>query len=164
MPTRLKAHQIDGRRHIASLARSFGVNQQIGSGRPDQQPAPSSALPDRDRGCKPTPHRRRARRRPPDKPAARPDGRPHRPRRVAGPVAQWLEPAAHNGLVAGSSPAGPTSVYKSLGTSNFEGCWSPHQKCLASLGPSEGSTVRKLLFLLRSAYDFHAIVDSAVLS
>ena len=26
-----------------------------------------------------------------------------------GPVAQWLEPAAHNGLVAGSSPAGPTS-------------------------------------------------------
>jgi hypothetical protein len=28
----------------------------------------------------------------------------------AGPVAQWLEPAAHNGLVAGSSPAGPTSL------------------------------------------------------
>jgi hypothetical protein len=27
---------------------------------------------------------------------------------AAGPVAQWLEPAAHNGLVAGSSPAGPT--------------------------------------------------------
>jgi hypothetical protein len=26
-----------------------------------------------------------------------------------GPVAQWLEPAAHNGLVAGSSPARPTS-------------------------------------------------------
>src|SRR5471030_1885986 len=26
-----------------------------------------------------------------------------------GPVAQWLEPAAHNGLVAGSSPAGPTT-------------------------------------------------------
>lgn len=25
-----------------------------------------------------------------------------------GPVAQWLELAAHNGLVAGSSPAGPT--------------------------------------------------------
>jgi hypothetical protein len=32
----------------------------------------------------------------------------HREHRVAGPVAQWLEPAAHNGLVAGSSPAGPT--------------------------------------------------------
>jgi hypothetical protein len=28
---------------------------------------------------------------------------------AAGPVAQWLEPAAHNGLVAGSSPAGPTN-------------------------------------------------------
>lgn len=27
-----------------------------------------------------------------------------------GPVAQWLEPAAHNGLVAGSSPAGPTNA------------------------------------------------------
>src|SRR5512145_1725978 len=26
-----------------------------------------------------------------------------------GPVAQWSEPAAHNRLVAGSSPAGPTS-------------------------------------------------------
>jgi hypothetical protein len=33
---------------------------------------------------------------------------------AAGPVAQWLEPAAHNGLVAGSSPAGPTSDYSSL--------------------------------------------------
>jgi hypothetical protein len=28
---------------------------------------------------------------------------------LQGPVAQWLEPAAHNGLVAGSSPARPTS-------------------------------------------------------
>ena len=27
-----------------------------------------------------------------------------------GPVAQWLEPAAHNRLVAGSSPAGPTNI------------------------------------------------------
>jgi hypothetical protein len=32
----------------------------------------------------------------------------------AGPVAQWLEPAAHNGLVAGSSPAGPTNEIKNL--------------------------------------------------
>src|SRR5439155_9157439 len=32
---------------------------------------------------------------------------------AAGPVAQWLEPAAHNGLVAGSSPAGPT---RNIGT------------------------------------------------
>jgi hypothetical protein len=31
-----------------------------------------------------------------------------------GPVAQWLEPAAHNGLVAGSSPARPTSFLKDL--------------------------------------------------
>ena len=30
-----------------------------------------------------------------------------------GPVAQWLEPAAHNGLVAGSSPAGPTIIFPS---------------------------------------------------
>src|SRR5271166_2491873 len=30
--------------------------------------------------------------------------------RPIGPVAQWLEPAAHNGLVAGSSPARPTIV------------------------------------------------------
>jgi hypothetical protein len=28
-----------------------------------------------------------------------------------GPVAQWLEPAAHNGLVAGSSPARPTILF-----------------------------------------------------
>jgi hypothetical protein len=33
---------------------------------------------------------------------------------AAGPVAQWLEPAAHNGLVAGSSPAGPTIIVHSL--------------------------------------------------
>ncbi len=30
-------------------------------------------------------------------------------RAASGPVAQWLEPTAHNGLVAGSSPAGPTN-------------------------------------------------------
>jgi hypothetical protein len=30
-------------------------------------------------------------------------------RKSRGPVAQWLEPTAHNGLVAGSSPAGPTT-------------------------------------------------------
>src|SRR5438046_4824517 len=29
--------------------------------------------------------------------------------RIAGPVAQWLEPTAHNGLVGGSSPPGPTT-------------------------------------------------------
>jgi hypothetical protein len=36
--------------------------------------------------------------------------RPRKRPLAAGPVAQWLEPAAHNGLVAGSSPAGPTSL------------------------------------------------------
>src|SRR3984885_226687 len=44
-------------------------------------------------------------------------GCPHRWRRFAvpgGPVAQWLEPAAHNGLVAGSSPAGPTNEIRGL--------------------------------------------------
>src|SRR5215471_5402303 len=29
---------------------------------------------------------------------------------AAGPVAQWLEPAAHNGLVPGSNPGRPTSL------------------------------------------------------
>src|SRR5450755_3225368 len=33
-----------------------------------------------------------------------------------GPVAQWLEPTAHNGLVAGSSPAGPTIQIQGLTT------------------------------------------------
>src|SRR2546428_6675298 len=41
-------------------------------------------------------------------------GRPPRGRSAAGPVAQWLEPAAHNGLVAGSSPAGPTKEISNL--------------------------------------------------
>ncbi len=54
-----------------------------------------AALPDRRAPCKRSRHRQRA--------ALR---RPF----AAGPVAQWLEPAAHNGLVAGSSPAGPTSL------------------------------------------------------
>ncbi len=30
--------------------------------------------------------------------------------RRQGPVAQWLEPAAHNRLVGGSSPSGPTTI------------------------------------------------------
>lgn len=34
---------------------------------------------------------------------------PHRPRDANGPVAQWSEPAAHNRLVGGSSPPGPTT-------------------------------------------------------
>ena len=35
-------------------------------------------------------------------------GRPLCSRRSPGPVAQWFEPAAHNGLVGGSNPPGPT--------------------------------------------------------
>src|SRR6516164_3404337 len=31
-----------------------------------------------------------------------------------GPVAQWLEPTAHNGLVGGSNPPGPTSNINGL--------------------------------------------------
>jgi hypothetical protein len=37
-----------------------------------------------------------------------------RPPPQEGPVAQWLEPAAHNRLVAGSSPAGPTNDFNEL--------------------------------------------------
>ncbi|MGF6250103.1 hypothetical protein ABID82_004777 [Methylobacterium sp. PvP062] len=40
--------------------------------------------------------------------------------RSVGPVAQWLEPAAHNGLVAGSSPAGPTSLPRSRGIAGWQ--------------------------------------------
>ena len=39
--------------------------------------------------------------------------RSHLPR--AGPVAQWLEPTAHNGLVGGSSPPGPTTYSRANG-------------------------------------------------
>src|SRR5262249_32576923 len=35
------------------------------------------------------------------------------PERI-GPVAQRLEPTAHNGLVGGSSPPGPTMIYLSV--------------------------------------------------
>jgi hypothetical protein len=36
------------------------------------------------------------------------------PSRHSGPVAQWLEPTAHNGLVGGSSPPGPTMFHKAF--------------------------------------------------
>src|SRR5260370_42027162 len=54
----------------------------------------STALRDRRSPCKRSRHR----------------CRPRSAAAAAGPVAQWLEPAAHNGLVAGSSPAGPTTL------------------------------------------------------
>ena len=41
-------------------------------------------------------------------------------RALVGPVAQWLELAAHNGLVAGSSPAGPT-IFRMSGQGG-QGC------------------------------------------
>ena len=41
--------------------------------------------------------------------------RKNRLRHLAGPVAQWSELAAHNRLVAGSSPAGPTRKINNLG-------------------------------------------------
>src|ERR1700730_18770654 len=47
---------------------------------------------------------------------------------AAGPVAQWLEPAAHNGLVAGSSPAGPTNEINCLVKDYLAAAGSPHQK------------------------------------
>jgi hypothetical protein len=31
---------------------------------------------------------------------------------LGGPVAQWSEPAAHNRLVGGSSPSGPTKIFQ----------------------------------------------------
>ena len=37
-----------------------------------------------------------------------------RPLSRFGPVAQWLEPAAHNGLVGGSNPPGPTNDFNML--------------------------------------------------
>src|SRR3954469_100544 len=44
---------------------------------------------------------------------------------AAGPVAQWLEPAAHNGLVAGSSPGGPTNMINYLATGWL---WKCHER------------------------------------
>src|SRR6266702_2431022 len=67
------------------MAESGGIRRRFGGLSP--------ALRDRRSPCKRSPHR----------------CRPLRPAAAAGPVAQWLEPAAHNGLVAGSSPAGPTN-------------------------------------------------------
>jgi hypothetical protein len=42
-------------------------------------------------------------------------------------VAQWLEPAAHNGLVAGSSPAGPTSPFNHLAAISTSICLRRHR-------------------------------------
>ena len=59
-----------------------------------------------------------------------------------GPVAQWLEPAAHNGLVAGSSPAGPTVFSNGLCRSSLPcsptGQW--FDQCLTSFSPEPNAT------------------------
>ena len=59
---------------------------------------------------------------------------------LVGPVAQWLEPAAHNGLVAGSSPARPTNksmilLYFSFFDELPRACGAGAQECW-SLGAS----------------------------
>ena len=41
------------------------------------------------------------------------------PATLRGPVAQWLEPAAHNGLVPGSSPGRPTNKIRHLSVLAF---------------------------------------------
>jgi hypothetical protein len=57
----------------------------------------------------------------------------HRARPLAaGPVAQWLEPAAHNGLVAGSSPAGPTNDFNLLSQHSNGGILYAHTRLAAS--------------------------------
>jgi hypothetical protein len=43
----------------------------------------------------------------------------------SGPELNWLEPAAHNGLVAGSSPAGPTTLSRLTELSPYEWAETP---------------------------------------
>src|SRR6202167_5748851 len=51
----------------------------------------------------------------------------------AGPVAQRLEPAAHNGLVGGSIPSRPTNVFNFLRTISAVTEFQPHSR------PSRGA-------------------------
>src|SRR5262245_52622457 len=54
----------------------------------------------------------------------------------AGPVAQWLEPAAHNRLVGGSSPPGPTTHSLRLYiTENIH----KYTRCFRDLADRQGS-------------------------
>ena len=46
-------------------------------------------------------------------------GPPRYPCRSRGPVAQWLEHAAHNRVVMGSNPIGPTRIARSI----LSRCW-----------------------------------------
>ena len=62
-----------------------------------------------------------------------------------GPVAQWLEPAAHNGLVGGSSPPGPTTQSHVCG--NFPA---------AGEKPPDGGVLRERLVSITSDLDLEA--------
>jgi hypothetical protein len=53
-------------------------------------------------------------------------------RQRLGPVAQWLEPTAHNGLVAGSSPAGPTTLRSRPPPPPVEGFTGPFPRIVRS--------------------------------
>jgi hypothetical protein len=63
-----------------------------------------------------------------------------------GPVAQWLEPAAHNGLVGGSSPPGPTTQSRVCG--NFPA---------AGEKPPDGGMRRERLVSVTCDLDWRAI-------
>lgn len=53
-----------------------------------------------------------------------------------GPVAQWLEPAAHNRLVGGSSPSGPTITIDFIGKK-----WPRPKTFWANYGPKAKTVV-----------------------
>lgn len=70
-----------------------------------------------------------------------------------GPVAQWLEPTAHNGLVGGSSPPGPTT--QSCRSENFPKMY----ECPRIGGPCRSDFVSVRL-LRRSSAVFHRSVSA----
>jgi hypothetical protein len=92
----------------------------------------TAALPVRDRPCKRWRHRCLPRKR-------------HVP---AGPVAQWLEPAAHNGLVPGSSPGRPTS----LRSRSEQGCRAEAHRAKAGRASISGGNVIDHLYRDRSEH------------
>src|SRR5262249_31555653 len=59
------------------------------------------------------------------------------PERI-GPVAQWLEPTAHNGLVGGSNPPGPTMFWTRRGARRSVSGTPPHEQNQSLLAPSLG--------------------------
>ena len=71
--------------------------------------------------------------------------------RARGPVAQWLEPTAHNGLVAGSSPAGPTRSPPGRGGSEGEAIGGAYRRKNLSLCDQ---TVARFLPLVGAILNF----------